>query len=276
MRRKKKPSQPVKLVLIIAVLIPLILYVALTSIGRREFNMPHRLALEVMGPVQGTFAKSMSLVSGIWRHYISLTKVAVDNERLRREINKYRQKNAEFREAAALNGQLQKLLDLDKRLKLPTVTARIIGRDPSLWFKTLTIDKGSTSGISAGMAAVTPNGVAGQVINTSPHYAKIMAATDPNSAIDAIIQDNRLQGIIKGDGQNYRLRYVLKNSQVTVNDTIITSGLGGVFPKGLVIGTVSNVLRARRGMFLQIKVKPSVNLHHLEYLTIILRGKPTR
>ncbi len=275
MRRKKKPSQPIKLVLIIAVLIPLILYVALTSIGRREFNMPHRLALEVMGPVQGTFAKSMSFVSGIWQHYISLTKVAVDNDRLRREIDKYRQKNAEFREAAALNGQLQKLLDLDKRLKLPTVTARIVGRDPSLWFKTLTIDKGSTSGISAGMAAVTPDGVAGQVINTSPHYAKIMAATDPNSAIDAIVQDNRLQGIIKGDGQNYRLRYVLKNSLVKVNDTIITSGLGGVFPKGLVIGTVSNVLRARRGMFLQIKVKPSINLHHLEYLTIILRGKPT-
>ncbi|MFW8601209.1 rod shape-determining protein MreC [Desulfobacterota bacterium M19] len=275
MRRKKKPSQPVKLVLIIAVLIPLILYVALTSIGRQEFNMPHRLALEVMGPVQGTFTKSMSFVSSIWRHYISLTEVAVDNDRLRREIDKYRQKNAEFREAAALNGQLQKLLDLDKRLKLPTVTARIVGRDPSLWFKTLIIDKGSTSGISAGMAAVTPDGVAGQVINTSPHYAKIMAATDPNSAIDAIVQNNRLQGIIKGDGRNYRLRYVLKNSVVKINDTIITSGMGGVFPKGLVIGTVSNFLRARRGMFLQIKVKPSVNFHHLEYLTIILHGKPT-
>jgi len=274
MKKKKNQSQPIKVIVLLAILVPLVFYILISTIGRKNFTLPHRLALEVIGPVQSVFSRTIDLGSNIWHRYISLVAVAKENEQLRLEIQKYQKINAEFREAAAINGRLQKLLDLEQALKVPNISAQIIGRDPSLWFKTMTINKGSSSGVEKGMPAITPAGVAGQVMNVSPHYAKILSATDPNSAIDAIVQKNRIQGIIKGDGQGYLLHYILKSSEVSVGDKIVTSGMGGIFPKGLAIGQVSEVIKSRRGMFQKIKVKPAVDFQRLEYLNIILHTKP--
>jgi len=274
MKQKKNQSHPIKIILLLAILVPLVFYILISTIGRKNFTLPHRLALEVLGPVQSTFSKTIDLGSNIWHHYFALVEVAKENDQLRLEIKKYKKINTEFREAAAINGRLQKLLDLEQSIKVPNISAQIIGRDPSLWFKTMTINKGSSSGVEKGMPVVTPEGIAGQVINVSPHYAKILAATDPNSAIDAVVQKNRIQGIIKGDGQGYLLHYVLKNSEVSPGDKIVTSGMGGIFPKGLAIGQVSEVIKSRRGMFQKIKVKPAVDFQRLEYLNIILQTEP--
>jgi rod shape-determining protein MreC len=114
----------------------------------------------------------------------------------------------------------------------------------------------------------------GQVSNTSPGYAKVLLSIDPNSAIDAIVQHNRVQGMIKGNGQDYNLQYVLKNDEVKVGDQIITSGMGGIFPKSLAIGTVVDVINSRRGMFQKIQVQPAVNFRKLEYVIIVLKQDP--
>ncbi len=274
MRKKKKQSQPIKIIALMALLVPLSLYILVSTVGRKNFTLPHRVALEIIGPVQNVFSKTIGIGSNVWHHYISLVQVATENDQLRREIKKYKKANAAYREAAAINGQLQKNLDLENSTSDPEITAKIIGRDPSLWFKTLTINKGSISGIEKGMPAITPEGVAGQVINVSRHYAKIIVATDPNSAIDAIVQKNRTQGIIKGDSRGYQLRYILKNNTINQGDQIITSGMGGIFPKGLAIGQVSEIIKSRRGMFQKIKVTPAVDFHRLEYLVIILHKQP--
>jgi rod shape-determining protein MreC len=276
MRKKKNQTQPIKIIALVVILLPIFFYILASTIGRTSFSLPHRLAAEVLGPVQSVFSKTVGFGSDIWHHYFSLVRVARENEQLRLEIKKYKKVNASFREAAAINGRLQKLLDLEKSVHDPSVAAQIIGRDPSLWFKTLTVNKGSSSGIEKGMPVITTEGVAGQVINVSPHYARILAATDPNSAIDAIVQENRIQGIIKGNGRGYQLRYILKNNAIKEGDQIITSGMGGIFPKGMAIGHISEVIKSRRGMFQKIKVKPAVDFQRLEYVTIILHTKPLR
>lgn len=272
--KKKKKYHPIKIIAILALIIPVVFTVIASTLGRTDFNLPHKLTLEVLGPVQGVFSSSVNFCKGIWGHYVDLVAVSKENERLLLELQRVRALNLAFREAAATNVSLSKILELEESFEPLTVTARIVGRDPALWFKTLTINKGSSSGIQKGMPVVTVEGVVGQVNNTSPDYAKVMLSIDPNSAIDALVQHNRVQGIIKGNGRGYSLHYVLKNNEVNAGDQIITSGMGGTFPKGLAIGTVADVVNSRRGMFQKIQVQPAVDFRKLEYVTIVLQKIP--
>lgn len=272
-RRKKKPN-PLNRILLWVGLIGLTLIAIFTTVGRKDFGLSHRLSFEALGSTQVIFTKATQFVSGFWRHYLDLVGVSQENERLQQEIKRYVALNAEYREAMATNVRLSQLLDLKQNFDEPVLTAHVIGRDPALWFKTMTIDRGISAGVKKGMPVVTVEGVVGQVINVSPSYSKVLLATDPNSAIDAIIQSNRALGIIKGDGQGYRLDYVLKDSAVANDDLIVTSGMGGVFPKGLLIGQVVDVGKDKRGMFHTIKVRPAVDFRELEFVTIILQASP--
>lgn len=270
--RRKKKANPLRRFLLGTILAILTLIAIVTTVGRKEFGLTHRLVFETLGSTQVLFTRVMESASEFWHHYLDLVGVSEENERLQQEIKRYVALNAEYREAVATNVRLNQLLDLTQKFEEPVLTAHVIGRDPALWFKTITIDKGISAGVEKGMPVVTVEGVVGQVINVSPRFAKILLAIDPNSAVDAIIQSNRALGIIKGDGQSYHLDYVLKDKDVANGDLVITSGMGGVFPKGLTIGQVSDVGKDKRGMFHTLTVRPAVNFRELEYVTIILQA----
>jgi rod shape-determining protein MreC len=240
--------------------------------GRKEFTAPHKLGLEVIGPFQTAISKVSNYVGGFWGKYSELLDVREENEQLRQELLQYKTANIEYREAVATNVRLQKLLELKESLPPPTLTAEIVGKDPSLWFRTFTINRGSSDGVQKGMPVVTVEGVVGQVLTSSPNYSKVLLATDPNSAIEVITQKTRVQGIVKGLGRDaFGLHYVLKSGEVVKGDYVLTSGLGGVFPKGLMVGTVSEVMKSRRGMFQTIEIEPAVDFSQLEYLIIIMK-----
>ena len=271
MRKRGKRSRQLKALLLFGLILTLILMLIVSTVGRQEFNTPHKLALEVVGTAQAVLTKFSDYFQGIRRNYAALINVREENERLKEELRKYKAATTKYREAVATNVQLAKLLELKETLPPPTLTAQIIGKDPSQWFKTLIIDRGSSDGVENGMPAVTVEGIVGQVVNASPHYAKVLLANDPNSAIDAILQTSRVQGIIKGNGAGYDLYYVLKNAEVVQGDEVVTSGLGSVFPKGLLIGRVSSVTKSRRGMFQSITVEPATNFSQLEQVIIIMK-----
>ncbi len=270
--RRKKKSNPVKRFFLVATLAALAVTAVVTTVGRKEFGLSHRLVFEALGPAQSVFARATEAVTGLWRHYLDLVGVSEENDRLRQEIKRYIAINAEYREAVATNVRLNQLLDLAHSLEQPVLTAHVIGRDPALWFKTITIDKGISAGVEKGMPVVTVEGVVGQVINVSPRFAKVLLATDPNSAVDAILQTSRALGIVKGNGQGYRMDYVLREKEVAKDDLVVTSGMGGVFPKGLLVGRISEVGKDKRGMFHTITVQPAVDFRELEYVTIILKA----
>lgn len=270
--RRKKKNNPLTRILLWVSLVALTLLAVITTVGRKEFGLSHRLTLEALGPTQVIFSQATLFVSGFWRHYVDLVGVSQENDRLQQEIKSYVALNAEYREAVATNVRLNQLLDLQQSIDDPTLTAHVIGRDPALWFKTLTIDKGISAGVKKGMPVITVEGVVGQVINVSPRYSKVLLATDPNSAVDAIIQSSRALGVIKGDNLGYRLDYVLKESEIAEDDLIVTSGMGGVFPKGLPIGQVIDIGKNKRGMFHTITVRPAVEFRNLEYVTIIMQA----
>ena len=112
------------------------------------------------------------------------------------ELDKFKETNIKYREAVATNVRLSKLLQVKDSLPPPTLTAQIVGRDPSLWFRTIIIDRGSSEGVEKGMPVVTVEGVVGQILDTSPNYSKVLLANDPNSAIDVLVQKNRVQALI--------------------------------------------------------------------------------
>jgi len=240
--------------------------------GRKEFTIPHKLGLELIGPFQTAISKVSNYAGSIWDKYTDLLNVREENEQLRQELLQYKTANIEYREAVATNVRLQKLLELKESLPPPTLSAEIVGKDPSLWFRTFTINRGSSDGVQKGMPVVTVEGVVGQVLTSSPNYSKVLLATDPNSAIEVITQKTRVQGIVKGSGpETFNLHYVLKSAEVEKGDYVLTSGLGGVFPKGLMVGTVAEITKSRRGMFQNIAVKPAVDFSQLEYLIIIMK-----
>jgi rod shape-determining protein MreC len=240
--------------------------------GRKEFTIPHKLGLELIGPFQTAISKVSNYAGSIWDKYTDLLNVREENEQLRQELLQYKTANIEYREAVATNVRLQKLLELKESLPPPTLSAEIVGKDPSLWFRTFTINRGSSDGVQKGMPVVTVEGVVGQVLTSSPNYSKVLLATDPNSAIEVITQKTRVQGIVKGSGpETFNLHYVLKSAEVEKGDYVLTSGLGGVFPKGLMVGTVAEITKSRRGMFQNIAIKPAVDFSQLEYLIIIMK-----
>ncbi|MBU0481508.1 MAG: rod shape-determining protein MreC [Proteobacteria bacterium] len=272
MRKRGKRARPVKQLVFLSAFLVLFGILISSAIGRREFSVPHKFILEILGTAQSAVTSVTRSCSNIWSGYVDLWDVREENLRLQEEINKYQSINIKYREAVATNIRLGKLLELKEILPPPTLSAQIIGRDPSQWFKTITVDRGSSDGITRGMPVVTVEGVVGQILDGGAHYSKVLLANDPNSALDVLIQRTRVQGIIKGEGTSYRLHYVLKNNEVEAGDQIVTSGMGGVFPKGLPVGTVSKVVNNKRGMFLEIDVAPAVTFSRLEHVIIIMKS----
>lgn len=183
--------------------------------------------------------------------------------------------NYRYQELLATHERLQKLLQFKKTINWPVLAAQVIGRDPTGWFKSVIIDKGENSGLKVNMPVVNASGVVGQLVSVSPSYAKVLLIIDQNSAVDSIVQGSREKGIVKGFSSKVcKLDYVVKTSDVKVNDMVVTSGLGGVYPKGLPVGKVIEVINIAGELFKDIKIKPMVDFSKLEELLVILEEGP--
>lgn len=252
-------------------LFSVILLLLLGSAAGGRFGAFHQLALETLGPIQNVFTRISLSGIRLKNRYICLWNLQAENDQLRKELGTYHAQLDEYRSAYARNRFLENELAFKKKVSFPALMARVVGKDPSFWFKTLIIDRGKNDGIVTGMVARNSRGVVGQIVQVSDNYSKVLLANAPSSAIDAIVQKSRARGILKGAGeQGYTLQYVLKNGNVKEGDTIVTAGIGGVFPPEITLGTVSKVHSKRRGMFLEIEVEPAVDFARLEVLFINL------
>lgn len=175
---------------------------------------------------------------------------------LKKENAELTAKVAELSESAKTAERLQDLMGLQSSYNLQSTAARIIGSTGDSWSNTVMIDKGSTSGIELGMPVCNSGGVIGQVIEVSAATSTVRLITDDASSVSAMVQSTRAQGMLQGqpDG-TLRLAYVPTDADVKVGDIIITSGLGGAFPKGLPLGTVTSVERASNDVYYTIVVR---------------------
>jgi len=242
----------------------------------RSWNPAEQWVVEVVAPFQNLLSKTVRGVERVWETYFGLVWVHEENRSLRDQIEFLRAENARFREMLATHHRLQKLLQFKEARDWPMMAAQVIGRDPTGWFKSVMIDKGGKSGLKVNMPVVSADGVVGRLVSVSPNYAKVLLIIDQNSAVDCLNQSTRDQGILKGTSTKIcELDYVLKTSRMNSGDMIITSGLGGVYPKGLPVGRVVNVTDRPGVLFRDVQVQPVVDFSRLEEVLVILKEAPS-
>lgn len=216
----------------------------------------HWVSVRIANGVQ-TLRNLQTLQERIQKLQDTVDRLMIENVRLR---------EAEI-ERTILREQLQfKLANPIYEL----VAAEVIGRDPSNLLHYITIDRGANDGIAVGMPVVTARGLVGRVTVVYPHSARVMLLTDPASSVNALIQSSRATGVVQGQGpRGLVMRYIEQSEEVQVGDIVLTSGLGGNFPKRLVIGQVTAVKRNDVEMFQEVQVQSAVQFDRLEIVLVI-------
>jgi rod shape-determining protein MreC len=231
-----------------------------------------RAMMAFAAPFQELASRGVHAAEGIWRDYLALVSVSRENQELKRQLDQAVQANIQQRELELENSRLRELLGFKRSLPGPAIAAEIIGKDPSAWFKTVIVDKGRLDGLQRGLPAVTSLGVVGQIVEASNHQSRLMLIIDRNSAADALVQRTRARGVVKGtSGNECYLDYVLHEDDVRVGDQVVSSGFDGVYPKGLLIGTVTAVNFQGSDFFKEVKIAPAVDFDKIEEVLIILK-----
>lgn len=257
----------------IVLAITVLLIFTLISVSLRDahpLKPVESLVVNVTAPVFNLFRQTGAALGRIWRGYFYLVGVQEENELLRQKTLENQSKEALYQETVLEKERLRQLLEFRDQAALPVTGARIIGFDFSIWFKCAFLDKGTNDGIKWGMPVINAAGVVGRIIESYPDYAKVLLLVDRSSAVDAIVQRNRLRGIMEGVGANLcYLRYVHKNQDVQIGDVILASGLGGAYPRGMVLGRVKAVDKKVPGIFQEIEVEPAVDFTRLEEVLVV-------
>jgi rod shape-determining protein MreC len=228
------------------------------------------LLLWIMRPLQIAAQTTTNWIDSIRNSYLLVSSYRSENEKLRTRIQELEAERNQLLEAGATNRRLQELLEFRSHLPSTTVTASIIANSGSSWFKSCLLDKGSADGVRKGMAVVTPLGVVGQVVAVTARTAKVLLLTDPNNGVDVLVQRTRARGIVSGSlDDGTILKYVKRSEDIQEGDRLVTSGLDGIFPKGIVVGTITKVRKQTLGLFQHIEVLPAVNLARTEEVLIV-------
>jgi len=238
-----------------------------------ETNFLESVVLRATGPVQAGFNRIINGSADIWGHYLYLIDTAEDNQQLIEENRTLLAVLTQSDEVRLENKRLRLLLDFKEAEKIATLPARVIAEDASSWFRTVMIDKGNEQGVTEGMPVVVAEGVVGRVVRSSPNFARVLLITDASSAVASLLQNNRARGICRGQGEQLVFDFVLRQEEVQIGDRVVTSGMGGIFPKGLVVGHVKSVDRQEFGLFQAIEVAPTVDFSHLEEVLVMLRSQ---
>lgn len=198
---------------------------------------------------------------------IQLRELQSENGTLREQLG-YKQANPDFDLVGAT--VTQRVVQRDPNL------ARVLGVDPSNLTYVIIVDQGSEDGVKVGMPVVTPKGLVGRVIQAGAHWSKVLLITDPSSSVNSVVQSTRATGIVQGNADGtLTIKYVPQGEAIKVGDLILTSGMGGNFPKRLVIGKVSEVRKRHIEPFQEAIIQPSVDFPRLEFVLIVKKFTPS-
>jgi len=235
-----------------------------------EPGLLRKIVLEITFPLESAINDSVAGIEETWQRYLFLYGLTDENKRLNEMNARLTRKVIEYREAYLENIRLRRLLAFKEKLGYKTVAAGIIRRDMAGFMKTMMIDRGESDGIRKGQPVIAETGLVGRVLDTTWHASRVLLLTDENSNVDALIQGTRANGILQGTGAGFcSLKYIVKTETVRKGDIILTSGLGGVFPKELILGVVREVENNKTSMFQNIDVVPCVDFRRMEEVLVI-------
>ena len=238
-----------------------------------------RVVVRLVAPVQGVVAGLFGRVSSLWTGYVALVGVQQENQALRRH-NAELQSQLASQSALALRAQrLERLLDLRAQVLADTAVAQVVSVETSRQFRVVRvrIDRNGVE-VKFGMPVIAAEGVVGRIARSMGPYADVQLLTDARSAVDVVIPRSESRGVMKGTGSDSRylcrVEYVLKKEAIEVGSDVLTSGLGGSFPRDLPVGKIVAVRRSDASLYQEIEVEPSVSFAHLREVLIVLSPPP--
>lgn len=234
-------------------------------------------------PLQSASSKASGATTGFFEQIWNFRSTAEQNEHLKERLTQVEQELNLAREAAAENERLRAMLNLKEHIQIESVPARVIARDPSVWFNTVTINRGSSSGIAVNMPVVTAGGIVGRIITVSPWASQVMLITDEKAGAGAVVgqlgQSGAL-GSVRGRADLgvalIEMRYVSGLEKVEVGDSVMTTGQDGIYPAGLTVGKVVDLKTGTATQAHQILIQPGAQLDHLEDVAVLLYHPPPR
>ena len=215
-----------------------------------------------------------SIISGIGSTiggYVELRHVRQDNIALHEQIEHLTAERDMAMEKAAMYDQLRSQLAIPPMPLFNTISANVIARDTNLWFRWLTIDRGSLSGLKKDMPVVTSTGVIGRLISCGPNYSQVQLVTDNHAGMGAMLQNSREMGELRGRGDSLcELRNIRTTTDVQIGESVITTGLDGIYPKGLTVGVVERIEADPNAPWHKILVRPSSPVDRTENVLVMI------
>ncbi|KYG63091.1 rod shape-determining protein MreC [Bdellovibrio bacteriovorus] len=202
--------------------------------------------------------------------YVNLINIKKNSEQLQSTNNELQARLEKMNELTNENDRLRGLLSFKEQTKMKLVAAQVIGRDLVIDHNTVTINKGTTDGLTAGQAVITTGGVLGYIFKPEPYTAHVMLITDRYAVVDGIVQRTRAHGIVEGKSQNgCTLKYVEKTEDVKEGDLVVTGGLDNIFPKGFPVAIVESVERKTFSVSLKVDLRPVVDPYKVEEVFVV-------
>jgi rod shape-determining protein MreC len=234
-------------------------------------------------PLQNASSKASGATSGFFQQIWNFRSTAKENEQLKERLSSLETELHTARQTAAEAERLRSLLNLNQQTNIKSLPARVIARDPSVWFNTITINCGSSSGVEMNMPVVTAGGIVGRIITVGPWSSQVMLITDEKAGAGAVVgqlgQSGAL-GSVRGRADLgvglIEMRYVSGLEKVEVNDYVMTTGQDGIYPPGLNVGRVIDVKNGTATQAHQILIQPGAQLDHLEEVAVLLYHPPPR
>jgi rod shape-determining protein MreC len=261
------------ILLFLFVLIPVINIDTATR-APRDYRFYERAIVGITSPIQSLISWSLEGIASTFENYLYLLHVRRDNLALLDANRKLQNEIASLRETEQENVRLRRLLRFEERNHLESVVGSVVAKDVSTEFRAIRINRGEADGIQRNMAVVNDEGVVGRILRTTRHTADVVTIVDLLSAVDVVDERSRARGVIEGLTEDVcQLRYVLRTDDIQPGDVLVSSGLGGFFPKGVPVGSVSKVARKSFGITQDVEVKPSVDFSKLEEVLVITKAE---
>jgi rod shape-determining protein MreC len=250
--------------------------------GGGGVSLLQRGLLTVLSPVQRGVGAVVGGAAEAWRGWGFHRETYEENRRLEAHVRQLETELLARADGAQEAQRLRDLLELRRTVPMNTLAAQVVGRDGVPWFRSLTIDKGEADGVALDAPVMSPTGVVGRVFAVGPHAARVQVLLDRDGGAGVLLERSRVPGVVSGQvsgpeagSEDLVLKYVPERADVVVGDVVVTSGLDGIYPKGLVVGRVRFVGRGS-SLFRDIRVEPSARFERLEEILVVRRTRESR
>lgn len=257
----------------------IILAIALYGMSQRDYDfkqtsLAEKVIIDVMAPVQSFLSGFQTTISSYMVHYVSNINASKENETLKSQISELETEVFGFQETLKESQRLKSLLNYGVDIPRKKIVARVVSWDASDDYKVIRINKGLNHGIKLQSVVTSSEGLVGYVYRITNNYSDVITILDANNRVDGVVERIRSHGVVEGFGRNRCLmKYVNRTEPIILNDTVLTAGLGNVYPKGLKIGFISRIERESYGITQHVEITPVVNFSKLEEVLVLIQDE---